>query len=166
MTDTAAEWTAWVDATALPNPGRIGIGLVLVSPAGVRQDHARLADVRGCNNEAEVRAVAVALELASAAGARRLTIFSDSRFAVDCLNGLDRTAIRHLDALLSATKARLPDFDMVRIAWLPGRRNVDADRLARSALGLPPRTPPSPPAKRRRRRTADTPRQNEEKHER
>ncbi len=166
MTDIATDWTAWVDGAALPNPGRIGIGLVLVSPAGVRQDHARLAEVRGCNNEAEVRAVAAALELAATAGARRLTIFSDSRFAVDCLNGLDRTATRHLDALLSATKARLPDFDTVRIVWLPGRRNGDADRLARSALGLPPRTEAPPPARRRRRRAADTPPQKEEKHQR
>lgn len=167
MTDTVADWTAWVDGTALPNPGRIGLGLVLVSPAGVRQDHARITEAHGCNNEAEVRAVAAALELAAAAGARRLTIFSDSRFAVDCLNGLDRTAIRHLDALLSATKARLPHFDAVRIVWLPCRRNADADRLARSALGLPPRPEPTSPAgRRRRRRTADITRQKEEKNQR
>lgn len=145
-------WQAWVDGTAQPNPGRIGIGLVLISPAGARLEHSRPVGCSGCNNEAEVHAIAAALTLAAEAGAQHVRLFSDSRFAVDCLNNRDRTEIQRLADLLDATRKRIADFDTVTITWLPRHRNTDADRLARAALGLPPKAVSEPSRRRRQRR--------------
>ncbi len=103
----------------------------------------------GCNNEAELRALLSALDAAAAAGARTLTLHSDSRFAVDCLNGLDSTDVPRLVELLAAAHTAMGCFDQVRLVWLPRHRNAEADRLARAALGLAPKPAP---AKRKRRR--------------
>ncbi len=143
------QWMAWVDGTARPNPGRIGIGHVLVSPSGQRAEHSDAPGRNGCNNEAELRALLSALDAAAAAGARTLTLHSDSRFAVDCLNGLDSTDVPRLVELLAAAHTAMGCFDQVRLVWLPRHRNAEADRLARAALGLAPKPAP---AKRKRRR--------------
>ena len=148
MTAISPHWQAWVDGTAAPNPGRIGLGLLLVSPDGERRERSHAAGRSGCNNEAELRAIWAALEAAEAAGARRLTVHSDSRFAVDCLSGRDDTAVPRLAELLAATRAAIGRFEAVTLAWLPRHRNAEADRLARAALGLLPK----PPAKPKRRR--------------
>lgn len=68
--DPATLWRIWFDGAAHPNPGRIGLGAVLLGPAGQRVDFCGLAPDHGCNNEAELLAVAKALELARDAGAR------------------------------------------------------------------------------------------------
>lgn len=150
MNEPDPHWQAWVDGTAWPNPGRLGIGLVLVAPDGERRELARAIGRSGCNNSAELLAIAEALAQARQSGAQRLTIHSDSRFAVDCLNGRDDTAVQALAALLADTRQTLADFRMIEIAWLPRHRNADADRLARGALGLAPK--PVAKAKRKRRR--------------
>lgn len=131
---------AWVDGTALPNPGRMSIGLVLLAPDGTRQEISRQLGRSGCNNEAEACAIAAALAVAEAAGWRRILIRSDSRFAVDCLNGRDDTATPHLASLLADIRRTMADFESAGIIWLPRHRNHDADRLARAAQGLPPKT--------------------------
>ena len=132
-------WAAWVDGTACPNPGRMAIGIVLVAPDGRRTEWSQALGRSGCNNEAELRAIDTALGLAMQQGATRLTVLSDSRFAVDCLNGIETTMVEPLAGLLHATRQRLSDFDAIELRWLPRHRNAEADRLARAALGLVPK---------------------------
>ena len=150
MSETAPHWQAWVDGTASPNPGRLGVGLVLIAPDGERRELARPLGRNGCNNSAELLAIVEALTEARRSGAQRLTIHSDSRFAVDCLNRRDDTEVPALASLLAETRQTLAGVAMVEIAWLPRHRNVDADRLARGAVGLAPK--PVAKAKRKRRR--------------
>ena len=95
----------------------------------------------GCNNEAELRAVLLTLDLAHHAKADHLHVFSDSRFVVDCVNGLDRTDLAHLSVLLEQISERLAGFKTIELCWLPRQRNAAADRLARAALGLSEKTP-------------------------
>lgn len=152
MSEAAPRWQAWVDGTASPNPGRLGVGLVLVAPDGERRELARPLGRNGCNNSAELLAIVEALTQARHAGAQCLTIHSDSRFAVDCLNGRDDTAVPALASLLAETRQTLAGFTMVEIAWLPRHRNGDADRLARGAVGLPPKPAAPPPGKHRQRK--------------
>lgn len=149
MNAHAPHWQAWVDGTAAPNPGRIGIGLLLVSPDGLCQEHSRATGRCGCNNEAEVRAIAAALEAAAIVGARRLTIHSDSRFAIDCLTGLDTTGIPRLAQLLDSARTAIARFEQITLVWLPRHRNTGADALARASLGLAAKS--ATPKKNRRR---------------
>src|SRR5690606_15707159 len=52
-----ATWLIHCDGSALPNPGRMGLGAVIVAPDGSRQTLSVDTHSTGCNNEAELRAV-------------------------------------------------------------------------------------------------------------
>jgi ribonuclease HI len=147
--DAEGRWQAWFDGSALPNPGKIGIGVLLVAPDGTRSESSRLLNCTGCNNEAELHALCVALEMAVAAGARRLLLRGDSDVAVRYARGPDGTRIERLLVLVLRARDWLARFEEARLLWIPRHRNAEADRLSRQALGLA--RSPAPVAKGRRR---------------
>jgi ribonuclease HI len=134
----------------LPNPGKIGIGVVLVAPDGRCEEKSALLSASGCNNEAELHALCAALDMAAAAGARKLLLRGDSDVALRYVRGPDSTQIARLCLLVAAARERLRRFDEVQLLWIPRRRNGDADRLSRQALGLPPSPVPVPRRRRSR----------------
>ncbi len=82
----------------------------------------------------------LALEHAKLLGARSVRIHSDSRVVIDQLSGLDTRRIDRLEELFECIRAMLASFEHADVVWIPGHRNIAADALARSAVGLPPRT--------------------------
>jgi ribonuclease HI len=145
------EWHVWFDGSACPNPGRIGLGVVLLSPDGQQQTFSGVAGQDGCNNEAELLALGKALDLARESGAHRVLVQGDSDFVVRHVSGLDRTNITRLQELILRTRCLMRGFAECRVLWIPRHRNRDADRLSRAALGLPDK-PGSHPGLLRRRR--------------
>ena len=133
----------------MPNPGKIGIGVLLMAPDGRCNEKSLLLNVSGCNNEAELHALCAALEMAAAAGARHLLLRGDSEVAIRYVRGPDSTQIARLQVLVARARDWLPPFDEVQMVWIPRHRNRDADRLSRQALGLPPS--PAPVLRGRRR---------------
>lgn len=144
-------WQAWFDGSALPNPGKIGIGAVVLAPDGKRFEKSAPLGLHGCNNQAELHALCVALELAHASGARRLRVCGDSDVAIRYVTGPDRTGIAALAALVAQAREWLRRFDEVQLHWVPRHRNGAADHLCRQALGLGDK-PVAPARKKRRRR--------------
>lgn len=130
-------WQAWFDGSALPNPGKIGIGAVVLAPDGRRFEKSAALGVHGCNNQAELHALCAALELAHNAGAQHLLVRGDSDVAIRYVNGPDSTEIAPLQALVAQARERLRHFEEVQLSWVPRHRNGEADRLCRQALGLP-----------------------------
>lgn len=124
--------------------------MVLLSPLGLRSEKSLLTTFHGCNNEAELHALCAALGMAAAAGVRRLHLHGDSDVAIGYVRGARSTQIERLQRLVAAARTALAGFDEVQLLWLPHRRNVEADGLARQALGLP--VAAAKPATRRRRR--------------
>lgn len=147
----SAPWQLWFDGCALPNPGRLGLGALLVSPEGTRIELSSPAGRTGCSNEAELIALCSALEHAGSLGARHVYIRGDSDFVVRHLRGEQRTVIAPLLDLVVRTEALLAGFESVRLEWVPRHRNRDADRLSRAALGLPDK-PARVPGRRRARK--------------
>ena len=123
--------------------------MVLIAPDGRCNEKSRLLNVSGCNNEAELHALCMALEMAAAAGARKLLLRGDSDVAIRYVRGPDSTQIARLSLLVGAARDWLRRFDEVQLVWIPRHRNRDADRLSRQALGLPPS--PGPVVRNRRR---------------
>ena len=149
----SSTWQIWFDGCALPNPGRIGLGALLLSPDGARVELSSPSGRTGCSNEAELIALCAALEHAGGLGARHIYIRGDSDFVVRHLRGEQRTAIAPLLDLVERTEALLAGFESVSLEWVPRHRNRDADRLSRAALGLPDKPAPVPGHRRTHTRT-------------
>ncbi|MGE0013988.1 MAG: ribonuclease HI family protein [Azoarcus sp.] len=148
-------WRAWFDGAALPNPGKLGLGVVLQSPDGTRLEYSERGEGVGCSNEAELQAVCAALSFALAAGAQCLVVSGDSDFAVRHVAGNAHTAVPRLLALIDKAQALAARFQTIEWQWVPRYRNGDADRLSRRVLGLVHKPAPHPAkalADKRRRR--------------
>lgn len=135
-------WLGWFDGSALPNPGRIGIGLVLQAPDGSVCERSLLARESGCNNEAELHALCALLEMAREQGLRRLRIHGDSIVAVRYVSGAEVTGIERLGLLIRRAQQKLAEFDEIELCWIPRHRNGAADGLSRRALGLTEKADP------------------------
>lgn len=124
---------------------------MLLSPQGQRSEKSLLSAFHGCNNEAELHALCAALEMAAAAGARRLHLHGDSDVAISYVRGPRCTQVERLQRLVATARTALKGFDEVQLFWLPHRRNIEADDLARQALGLPAAVAKLAAGRRRRR---------------
>lgn len=137
---TPTPWVIHCDGSAIPNPGRMGLGAVLVAPDGTRHCLSQATHTTGCNNEAELCALVLALNEAQARGAAALQIYSDSSILVEQLAAAGSTPpIARLEPLYGAARRLLQSFAQVHLQWIPRYRNGEADALARAALGAPPK---------------------------
>lgn len=134
-------WTVWCDGSAIPNPGRMGLGAVVVAPDGSRHTLSQSPQDTGCNNEAELRAVTMALEALRARGATHAKVHSDNSIVVAQLGtgtGQAAEPVARLAVMFDAARAAAT-FESVELVWIPRSRNTEADMLARAALGVGPK---------------------------
>jgi len=134
----------------MPNPGRMGIGAVLTAPDGARHTLSQATHTTGCNNEAELLALTLALQELRARGATAVRAYSDNSILVEQLAASEAKPIVRMAALFDDARALLASFDDARVQWIPRHRNGEADALARAALGFAPK-PPARHAKKKRR---------------
>ncbi|MDC8756542.1 ribonuclease HI family protein [Janthinobacterium fluminis] len=131
----ATAWQAWFDGSAQPNPGRIGIGGLLTSPAGRRIEISRRAG-HGSSSEAEYSALIALLEAAVRERPAELLVYGDSRVVIDDVNRVTAPA-----ASLAPQRARadalLARLGQVTLRWIPRHRNAEADRLSQQGAALP-----------------------------
>lgn len=153
--DTSA-WVIYCDGSAVPNPGRMGMGAVVVEPGGMgRHQLSHTTTFTGCNNEAELRALALALRWLQARGTGTtdaLQVFSDSRVLIEQLgNASPRAApIERLAVLVHSVRDLMALFKNSTLHWVPRHRNSEADALARAAVGLAPKATPVQRSKNKR----------------
>lgn len=134
-------WVIYCDGSAMPNPGRMGMGAVLTEPNGTRHTLSQATNTKGCNNEAELLALMAALRELQTRGATALLVYCDNSILVEQLGGVDVKPIARLAALFDEARALLGSFDHASLEWIPCHRNGEADALARAALGILPRRP-------------------------
>ncbi|MFM9925121.1 ribonuclease HI family protein [Variovorax sp. H27-G14] len=136
-----APWTVYCDGSAMPNPGRMGIGAVLTAPDGTRHTLSQATHTTGCNNEAELLALTLALHDLRARGVTAVRAYSDNSTLVEQLGAAGARPIARLAGLFDDARALLGSFDDARLQWIPRHRNGEADALARAALGFAPKAP-------------------------
>jgi ribonuclease HI len=142
--DNAAPWVIHCDGSAVPNPGRMGLGAVVVEPDGAtRHALSEATHLIGCNNEAELRALLLGLRRVlqlAPRPAHPVQVFSDNSVLVAQLAGDDAMPpIARLADLFDQARAQLAACGDVHVHWIPRHRNGEADALARAALGLAPK---------------------------
>ncbi|SCX73949.1 ribonuclease HI family protein [Variovorax sp. EL159] len=144
-------WVVYCDGSAMPNPGRMGIGAVITAPDGSRRTLSQATHTTGCNNEAELRALTLALQELRAQGATAVLAYSDNSILVEQLGATQARPIARMAALFDDARALLDSFDQASIRWIPRHRNGEADALARAALGFAPK-PAAKATKKKKRR--------------
>jgi probable phosphoglycerate mutase len=89
---------------------------------------------RTTNNTAEYEGLIRGLEMAQAAGARRLEVRSDSELIVRQMRGEYRVKAPHLKKAASRAQGALSGFAEVVFTSIPREKNREADRLANLAM--------------------------------
>lgn len=134
-------WLIHSDGSAVPNPGRMGLGAVWTAPDGTRHTLSQVAPGFGCNNEAEALALMAALRALQLQGADDLRLHCDNSVVVEQVGNPCARPIARLAALFDEARALFNAFDQATLVWIPQHRNSEADALARAALGMTvPRT--------------------------
>lgn len=128
-----AAWRAWFDGSAHPNPGRIGIGVLLTGPAGERVEISRRAG-HGNSGDAEYLALIAALEKAVELGIGELLLYGDSQVVVQDVLVSPAAGARALQEHQARAAQLMAALAQVHVRWVPRHRNGEADRLSQQAV--------------------------------
>ncbi|MDQ2749629.1 MAG: bifunctional RNase H/acid phosphatase [Actinomycetota bacterium] len=135
------------DGGSRGNPGPAGYGAVVLD-GQTREILAERGEAIGVasNNVAEYRGLIAGLTAAADLGARRVSVWLDSKLIVEQMSG--RWQVKHPDMrpLAREAAALRSRFDAVSFDWMPREKNTHADRLANEAMdraaGITPRARP------------------------
>ena len=136
----------------------MGLGAVLTGPDGtVQHQISEATTFTGCYNEAELRALMLALQWLAQQGiaaSNPVQVFSDNSVLVEQLGGQPTAPIARLAPLFDEARQALHRFPQAQAQRPPRPPPRPAHTLARAALGLAPKaaTPQGQTLKKRRRR--------------
>jgi ribonuclease HI len=128
-------WRGWFDGSAHPNPGKLGIGALLLGPNGERIEVSEPAGY-GSSSDAEYAALTALLQ--AALGVRpppvQLLLYGDSQVVINDVLGATPVGAKGLEMHRATVVALLEQFTEVSLRWLPRHRNGEADRLSQLAI--------------------------------
>ncbi len=128
---SSATWIAYIDGSALPNPGRMRIGGIAYAPDGASHQFSQALAHTGCNNEAEAVAAIHALTWLQGMGAREVLLHTDSSILAAQMAEPAAKPIARLAALYEQARALRAGFTQLEVRWVPRHKNTIADALAR-----------------------------------
>ncbi len=132
----ALAWRGWFDGSAHPNPGRLGIGALLLGPNGERIEISEPAG-DGDSSDAEYAALTALLRVAVPLRPVQLLLCGDSQVVINDVLGASRTA-KGLASQRAAVLALMEQLPQVSLRWIPRHRNGEADRLSQLAIASLP----------------------------
>lgn len=132
-TPSSDSWQAWFDGACHPNPGKMGIGVLLRSPLGSATEISMMVGL-GDSSEAEYRALIALLETANAQQVPKLVIYGDSRVVIDDVQNDETKASQILQPLRDRAQLLLTTLPNVSWRWIPRKRNAAADALSQAAI--------------------------------
>jgi len=122
------------DGAAIPNPGKMGIGVVLIEDKSeIAKISQKLPD-NGTNNIAEYTALLTGLTKALELGWKHVLIEGDSKLVINQVKGAWEINKAHLKRLHARVIKELSNFDSYALNWIPRNNNSVADELASKAL--------------------------------
>jgi len=123
------------DGGAIPNPGDMGIGVVLIENSNIITTISKKLPDKGTNNIAEYTALLAGILKALELGWKEVSIEGDSELVINQVNGTWSIKKEHLENLYNQVVKELSNFDSYTINWIPRENNSIADKLASNALG-------------------------------
>ncbi|MGK5022332.1 ribonuclease HI family protein [Janthinobacterium sp. LB2P10] len=131
----ALAWRGWFDGSAHPNPGKLGIGALLLGPHGERIEVSQAAGY-GSSSDAEYAALTALLQAALGVHPPpvQLLLYGDSQVVINDVLGTTPRGAKGLELHRASVVALLQQFTDVSLHWLPRHRNGEADRLSQLAI--------------------------------
>lgn len=129
------EGTAIIDGAVEGNPGRGGIGIVLVEKEEGKpliSVSKRVGDVT--NNQAEWIALVELLKIAKEKGFSKIEVFTDSQLLIRQWEGFYKVRTPHLQKLYQEAKDLAKGFEEVKIFKGTRKEIKEAHRLANKAI--------------------------------
>ena len=123
------------DGAAIPNPGKMGIGVVLIENNNIITKISKKLSNNGTNNIAEYTALLTGISKALELGWKKVMIEGDSKLVINQVKGAWKINKEHLKSLYAQVIKELSEFDSYTINWIPREKNSVADKLASKALG-------------------------------
>ena len=124
-------WRGWFDGSAHPNPGRLGIGALLLGPHGERIEISEPAG-DGDSSDAEYAALTALLQAALLVKPAQLLLHGDSQVVIHDVLGT--AVVKGLAVERAAVLALMEQLPQVSLRWVPRHRNGEADRLSQRAI--------------------------------
>jgi ribonuclease HI len=129
-------YTLKFDGCCYPNPGKMGIGAVILN-----DDNDKIIEIsekagNGTNNQAEYLAIIRGLEELSKIYSGRLIIKGDSQLAIKQLKGEWKVKDKDLKPLFEKVKDLEEKFQSIEYNWINREENKMADALSARVLGL------------------------------
>ncbi|MEG2032871.1 MAG: ribonuclease HI family protein [Janthinobacterium sp.] len=128
-------WRGWFDGSAHPNPGKLGIGALLLGPNGERIEVSAAAG-HGSSSDAEYAALTAVLQAALKLRPPpvQLLLHGDSQVVINDVLGTTPVGAKGLEVHRASVVALLQQFNDVSLRWIPRHRNGEADRLSQLAI--------------------------------
>jgi len=123
------ELSIFTDGSSHPNPGKMGIGIVIYKEGRILKEISKCIG-KGTNNIAEYKALIVALKEAKKLGATRVKIFSDSNLMVEQICGNSKTKNVNLKRLKGRVLQLSKSFDSFKLTYIPREKNELANKLS------------------------------------
>ncbi|KAF5429925.1 ribonuclease HI [Candidatus Methanophagaceae archaeon] len=122
------------DGAAIPNPGEMGIGVVLIEDKDILMEITKKLPDKGTNNIAEYTALLIGISAALELGWKDVLIEGDSKLVINQVKGAWKINKTHLKRLHAQVVKELSKFDSYALNWIPREKNFVADKLASNAF--------------------------------
>ncbi|KAL0453506.1 UNVERIFIED_CONTAM: hypothetical protein Slati_1328700 [Sesamum latifolium] len=126
---TKGGWLLHVDGSSNANNG--GAGILLQGPDEVEIEVAARLSFAATNNEAEYEALILGLQLALEAGAKELSVCTDSQLVAMQVEGAYETKERTMMQYLAKVKEQMTRFDKCTVQQIPRDENERVDALSK-----------------------------------
>ena len=115
---------------------RAGVGIVLITPEGIRLEHSFRLGFKASNNETEYEALIAGLKTAFDLGTRNVEVYSDSRLVVNQVHGRFEARDSRMKEYLKVTKQIMEKFSTTSVTQVARGKNKHADLLATLASAM------------------------------
>jgi len=129
-------WTLFFDGSTYDREA--GIGIVLISPQGMKYEFSLPIVATSTNNQAEYQALIKGLELVKEVHADVVEIFRDSMLVINQLAGSYECRSEVLITYYEKSIQLLREFKDFRLEHVPRLHNEEANQLAQHASGYQP----------------------------
>ena len=126
------------DGSSKGNPGRMGIGVVLMENGKIIYTVSERLEGEGTNNTAEYTALLRGIQKAKKHGWRSFVIEGDSEVVIRQVRGEYQVRKKHLASLHKRVIGELDGLDSYEVRWIPRERNARADKLSNDPVRSPP----------------------------